>query len=393
MPADIGFATQAAKRCHESRVLACTDPLWWSTLALAPLRPEPIIHDQAASSWRLTEILVRISREALQGESLESILQGICSCVVEELPVAIASVVLLDEANTRFIHEVYAGELTVSPLAGAGVWPVTRGAAGRCARLGTPQLITDVASDPDYVPGNATVRSEYLVPIRHRERLHGVLNIESTEQGFFTVEACAVFDAVADLVAGAIHFARMADELTLANRKLELLSMRDGLTGIANRRCFDQRLQDDWTRLGEAGKPLALVLVDADAFKPLNDASGHLYGDECLRELARICEGFVESDHDLVARFGGEELVLLLPGRELAEAAAIGERLRAAVEAAAMAHPNSPVAMHVTVSVGISALLPSALRPPELLVATADHALYAAKLQGRNRVCIHDEAL
>lgn len=330
---------------------------------------------------------MRISREALQGESLDSILQGICSCVVQELPVAIASVVLLDEANSRFIHEVYAGELTLSPLADVGDWPVTRGGAGRCARLGTPQLITDVELDPDYVPGNAAVRSEYLVPIRHRDRLHGVLNIESTEYGFFTAEACAVFDAVAHLVAGAIHFARIADELTLANRKLEQLSMSDGLTGIANRRCFDMRLQADWTRMAVLGQPLALVLVDADAFKPLNDACGHLYGDECLRVLARICEGFVESEQDLVARFGGEELVLLLPHRNLAEAAEIGERLRASVEAAAMAHPASPVAAHLTVSVGISALVPTTVQPPEFLVATADRALYAAKLQGRNQVC------
>lgn len=334
---------------------------------------------------------MRISREALQGDNLESILQGICSCVVEELPVAIASVVLLDEGNARFVREVYAGKLTLSPLADVGDWPVTRGAAGRCALLGTPQLIPDVDIDPDYVSGNTTVRSEYLVPIRHRERLHGVLNIESTEHDFFTAEACAVFDAVAHLVAGAIHFARIAEELTLANRKLEQLSMSDGLTGIANRRCFDLRLQADWTRMASIKQPLALVLVDADAFKPLNDACGHLYGDECLRALARICESFVESAHDLVARFGGEELVLLLPGRNLAEAAEIGERLRASVEVAAMAHPDSPVAAHVTVSVGISALVPTTLQPPALLVATADHALYAAKMQGRNRVCARNQ--
>ncbi len=343
--------------------------------------------DTPARRATLTRILVRISREALQGASLDSLLKGICECLVAELPVAIASVILLDEDGTHFIHEVYSGELTLSPLAAAGTWPVTQGGAGRCARLGTPQLIADVGVDPDYVPGNDFVRSEYLVPIRHRARMHGVLNLESTRTDFFSAESCAVFDAVADLVAGAIHFARMADELTLANRKLELLSMSDGLTGIANRRRFDRQLHDDWARLAAEARPLALLMVDADAFKPLNDASGHLYGDECLRELARSCQRFVESDADLVARFGGEELVLLLPGRELARAHAIAEDLRAAVEALAMPHPASPVGPHVTVSVGVGMRVPTAGHSPDVLIAAADRALYAAKLQGRNRVC------
>lgn len=342
--------------------------------------------DAPARRATLTRILVRISREALQGASLDSILRGICECLVAELPVAIASVILLDEANEYFIHEVYAGALTLSPLASTGDWPVTRGGAGRCVRLGTPQLIADVSLDPDYVPGNDFVRSEYMVPIRHRQRMHGVLNLECTRTDFFDAEACAVFDAVADLVAGAIHFARVADELQQANRKLEQLSMIDGLTGIANRRRFDQQLCVDWRRLAAEGRPLALLMVDADAFKPLNDACGHLHGDECLRELARVCERFVEGEDDLVARFGGEELVLLLPGRDLSAAAQVAERLRAEVEARAMAHPASPVAPHVTVSVGVGALVPSVACTPERLVDTADRAMYAAKAGGRNRV-------
>jgi diguanylate cyclase (GGDEF)-like protein len=345
--------------------------------------------DANARQATLTRIFVRISREALQGEGLQAILQGICTCIVAELPVAIASVILLNEENTQFIKEVYAGELTVSPLAAAGEWPVSLGGAGRCARIGQSQLIVDVDVDPDYFAGNSHARSEYLVPIRHGQRLHGVLNIESTRIDFFDAESCAVFDAVSHLVAGAIHFARMADELRLANRKLERMSMSDGLTGIANRRCFDERLNSDWRRLALSGEPLALLLADADAFKPLNDASGHLYGDECLRRLARVCEGFIESEHDLVARFGGEELMLLLPGRSLVEAQEIAQRVCAAVEAAAMPHPDSPVSRHVTISIGVSQMVPDATQPPETLVAMADRALYSAKLQGRNRVQVY----
>ncbi|MET0291104.1 MAG: diguanylate cyclase, partial [Steroidobacteraceae bacterium] len=328
----------------------------------------------------------RISREALQGSDLDSVMQGICDCLVAELPVAIVSVLLLDDENKQFVHEVCAGEFTRSPLSATGEWPVTLGAAGRCVQLGKPHLIRDTATDPDYVPGNSTARSEYLVPIRHGRRLHGVLNLECARTDFFGPEACAVFDAVADLVAGAIHFARVADQLTEANRKLERLSMRDGLTGIANRRHFDFRLAETWVRLGREEAPLALLLADADCFKALNDSSGHLRGDECLRMLARVCEGFAQQHGDLVARYGGEEFVMLLPGLTLEDAIAQGEALRRAVAEQAFAHPASPLAPHVTISIGVAAVVPSADALPEQLLAAADRALYEAKTSGRNRV-------
>jgi diguanylate cyclase (GGDEF)-like protein len=343
---------------------------------------------RSATGWhaRLTELLAEVSREALQGEDLEAVLRRIVECLVRNLPVAIASIILLDDDGTHFVQETWAGDLDLFPPELAHGWPVSIGAAGRCARTGEAQLITDVDSDPEYVPSNSAVRSEYLVPIRHRTRLHGVLNIESTRADFFSAEALGVFDAIADQIAGAIHLARVVAELEVANRKLEVLSMSDGLTGIANRRCFDERLAASWGWLAEEGTGLALLLVDADAFKPLNDAHGHLYGDECLRELASLCMGFAHGPDDLIARFGGEELVLLLPGRDLAQAADLAETLRRRVEAAAMAHAASQVAPHVTVSIGVSAVLPDKSRSPDQLIDAADRALYAAKAQGRNRV-------
>jgi diguanylate cyclase (GGDEF)-like protein len=345
--------------------------------------------DAPARQATLTHILIRISREALQGASLDSLTQGICDCLVAELPVEIVSVLLLDDDNKEFVHEVYSGEFTQSPLAANGRWPITVGAAGRCVQLGRPHLIPDISVDPDYVPGNATARSEYLVPIRHGRRLHGVLNLESSRTDFFGPEACAVFNAVADLVAGAIHFARMADELTAANRKLELLSMHDALTMIANRRRFDAHLAETWARQARDGAPLALLLADADFFKALNDSAGHLRGDDCLRRLARICERFAQREGDLVARYGGEEFVLVLPGLTLEEAIARGEALRRAVAEEAVAHPASPLASHVTISVGVAALVPSAEASPEQLVAAADRAMYEAKAAGRDRVAWH----
>jgi diguanylate cyclase (GGDEF)-like protein len=332
----------------------------------------------------LTAILAQVSREALQGEGLEAVLQGIVDCLVRQLPVALASIILLDDAGASFVQEVWAGNLDLQ-VPGGLPWPVTVGAAGRCARLGQAQLIADVDHDPDYVAGNRDVRSEYLVPIRHRDRLHGVLNLESTRADFFTAEVCLVFDAVAAQVAGAIHLARVARELEAANRKLAQLSMSDGLTGIANRRCFDERLQAEWARHARSGRPLALLLVDADCFKALNDVGGHLYGDECLRELARLCAEHA-GDDDLAARYGGEELALLVPGRDRAAARALAGRLCRRVLARRLPHPASSVGAHVTVSIGVAVMTPDDAHRPEDLVALADRALYRAKARGRNRV-------
>jgi diguanylate cyclase (GGDEF)-like protein len=191
---------------------------------------------------------------------------------------------------------------------------------------------------------------------------------------------------VAVQVAGAIHLARMAEELEVANRKLHQLSLIDGLTGIANRRRFDEQLDACWMRFSRERQPLALLLVDADRFKALNDACGHLYGDECLRQLARLCAQFADGEQDLVARYGGEELVLLLPRRDQAAAHAIAEQLRVLVEQDGMSHPSSTVAPVVTVSIGVAAMTPHAARLPQQLIAAADEALYAAKAGGRNRV-------
>ena len=333
----------------------------------------------------LAEILAQVSSEALQGDSLEAVLKRIVDRIMLRLPVTIASIILLNSSNTHFVQEVWASDLNLD-LPTELPWPVELGAAGRCARTGEAQLIADVKCDPDYVPGNSDVRSEYLVPIRHGERIHGVLNLESTDAEFFSAEVREAFDAIALQIAGAVHLATVVRELELANRKLRQLSMSDGLTGIANRRCFDEFLAEEWKRHTDVGNPLALLLVDVDCFKRLNDAHGHLYGDECLRDLAGHCDSLVENREGLMARFGGEEFAALLTNCGLREARRLGERMRRGVESLGLPHGNSLVATHVTVSIGVSAVVPCANRAAEVLIATSDRALYSAKNGGRNRV-------
>ena len=216
---------------------------------------------------------------------------------------------------------------------------MTIGASGRCVRSGENQLIVDMEADADYVPGNRRVKSECLVPIRRRAHLHDVLNLERTTADFFTPEVCVMFDAVALQIAGTVHRARVVRELELADRKLEQLSMSDGLTGIANRRSFDQRLAREWQRHAQAGESLALPLVDVDCFKALHDAGGHVFGDECLRELAQLCAEAAEGTQARVARCGGEEFVVLLPMRELSEAQRLGVDLCHRIAVPAISHP------------------------------------------------------
>lgn len=333
----------------------------------------------------LTEILAQVSRDALRSQGLDAVLGSIVECLVQRLPVPVASIILLDAEGRHFVHEVMAGSFALD-LPSAFPWPVTVGAAGRCVRTAAPVLIADVAIDPDYVSGHPAVQSEYLVPIRHADRVHGVLNLESTRSDLFTPEFCAVFDAIAEQIAGAIHLALVVRELEAAKLRLEQLSMSDGLTGIANRRRFDQMLSQQWARARDGAVALALVLVDIDCFKSLNDACGHLYADECLRELARQCQAIAHGEGDAVARYGNEEIAVLLPGRGLQDAQSLAERLCDSVSAVRMNHPASPIAAHVTVSVGVGACEP--VREPESdrLVQVAAEALYQAKTLGRNRI-------
>lgn len=183
---------------------------------------------------------------------------------------------------------------------------------------------------------------------------------------------------------------RKNDALETVNRELESLSYRDGLTGIANRRTFDDVLQKEWARAYRAEAPLSLLLLDIDLFKKLNDSRGHQEGDACLRRVAqRVSEGLRRSG-DLPARYGGEELAVILPAADSEAARKIADSLRAAIEGLGIRHEESPFRV-VTVSVGVSSARPREGGLPEGLVAAADRALYRAKGAGRNRVEVAPE--
>ncbi len=199
----------------------------------------------------------------------------------------------------------------------------------------------------------------------------------------FTYDDAAGGRLIANAAVDVTNEAAQEAALAEANRKLALLSTTDALTAITNRRGFDEALLREWRRAARSGNGVSLLLIDVDHFKRLNDAYGHLAGDECLRRLAGCLRDHLGRAGDLVTRYGGEEFTVLLAdvSGEPGNAKEVAEHLRTAVEAMGLTHPDGTV----TVSIGV-ATTRLAQGKPEDLVRAADEALYQAKAGGRNQV-------
>ena len=176
-------------------------------------------------------------------------------------------------------------------------------------------------------------------------------------------------------------------KLAETNIELQKLVALDGLTGISNRRYFDQSIEEEWMRAKRNGKPISVLFFDVDWFKSYNDTHGHLEGDLCLKRVAAVLTEHIKRPADLVARYGGEEFAMILPETPAEGAAKIAEACRRGVEQMAIANPSAAQG-RVTVSVGVACAKPAGDMQSAELMSRADRALYRAKDEGRNRVSL-----
>ena len=176
------------------------------------------------------------------------------------------------------------------------------------------------------------------------------------------------------------------EKMVALQKELEALSFKDGLTHIANRRRFNTSLEQEWETARQKRQPLSILMFDIDYFKQYNDLYGHIPGDQCLTDVAQTLSLALDGARDLVARFGGEEFVVLLPGADASVAWKVAERCQRMVQNKAIAHAKSPFDQKLTVSIGVGTTVPGDGMEPSAFIEAVDRQLYAAKKNGRNRI-------
>lgn len=183
---------------------------------------------------------------------------------------------------------------------------------------------------------------------------------------------------------------KQEQELETLKKQLEEYSYQDGLTGIANRRFFEDSYQREWLNAQREQQPLTIMLLDIDYFKQYNDYNGHILGDACLKQIAQILKKSVSRPRDLVARFGGEEFVLILPDTSQASAIEVVERILQSIRTADICHNSSPLDQRLSVSLGVKTIIPTLKNDKMAFLKEVDQNLYLAKEQGRNGYVIQD---
>lgn len=317
------------------------------------------LYEELQQRARLMQLMSEVSRTALQATDLEELLQRIVQYIREHFPLE-PSIVMVEEGAREDL------------------------------------------------PRETQLTSDLVIPIRFHDAVLGVLNLKPTSDDVFTPANVLAFEAFADQVAGAINMAAVNERLAEATRQLETktraledanehlakavetlhrISSQDGLTGVANRRHFDEALAVEWRRAARRQSSLSLLMLDIDFFKAFNDTTGHQAGDECLRRVAQTLSDALQRSSDLVARYGGEEFAVLLPETDGEHAHQTAAMLLALIEGLQIPHPSSPY-QQLTVSIGVATVVPArdGGAAAEQFLGVADAALYEAKRQGRNRI-------
>jgi diguanylate cyclase (GGDEF)-like protein len=270
---------------------------------------------------------------------------------------------------------------------------------GTILETGKPRIIDDLerylAEHPRSGATRAVVeegmRSSLTVPLEAMGHKVGFLFFSSQSPNIYTSEHARLLERISGQLSLAIEKSRLYDSLLETTRKLEEANERleraastDGLTKVANRRVFDERLNTEWRRCRRSGQPLSVLMIDIDHFKEFNDRHGHIAGDRCLRAVAATMSSTIARAADLVARYGGEEFGAILPETDDKRATRLAEELRSRIETLDL--PDLPPSATITISIGVATEVPTAGRSAEGLIRRADANLYVAKNEGRNLV-------
>ena len=272
----------------------------------------------------------------------------------------------------------------------------------------SPSCVRLIGWSPDELLGTSAVAGIHAEDMERVEQAIAALKNGEAEEARFVyrqrhrekgdiwVEAALHVTRASDSgeIDGVVAVVRDMTEQKDLQDKLASLASTDGLTALANRRAFDERLADEWARARRDGTQLSLLLIDVDHFKKFNDHYGHLAGDGCLRALGQILSAHAKRPADLAARYGGEEFAVLLPNTDADGCAGVGEEIRGALRDLAMLHVQNLPSRLITVSVGAATGFPSQTTTDcSALVAAADRALYAAKDSGRDRLVISGQVV
>ena len=320
---------------------------------------------------RYLAFLNNISKTAISSQNAYQMLGEIVAEIQKNFRLDHIGIGILDYATKEIEIKAEAG--TTATVLGRRV-PLGASIVGRVARTGEMALI----QDGDDVGGLlANARSVLCVPITYSESLLGVLNVESHREHAFEQQEVLILRTLADLLATALHNA-------FVFQKLEQQAITDGLTGIKTRRFFLEALQSEWKRAARSGRPFSVVLLDLDKFKSVNDTMGHLEGDLVLARVGRLLEQKCRQSN-VVARYGGDEFVILMPETGLDQAQSLSERLRLW-----MATDPTLSERHVTGSFGVGSF-PLHGATAEDILRVADAGMYVSKHSGGNRVATVEE--
>lgn len=354
-----------------------------------------LVAERTAELARLVDIAEQVNR----GHRVDEVLDHVYDSLREVIPYDRVGLALLDEDRLVLRALWSRSEARRVEIAKGYEAPVASSSLREVLETGEPRILNDLeaylAAHPESESTRRIVqegvRSSLTLPLRSEGVPVGVVFFSSFEKGVYDASHARLLAGIAGHLSMIVAKSRLYDDLVAArasleaaNRELERLASADALTGLPNRRAFDEALATEWRRAGRAQSPVTILLADVDQFKAFNDLYGHGEGDVCLREVARALASRVKRAGDMVARWGGEEFAAVLHDCGPEEARLVAERLRDVVAQRRIPHAGSSTGF-VTVSVGAASQVPRTGQEPADLVRRADEALYAAKRAGRNR--------